>query len=104
MQQNQNQLSRQQNKKAYTLANNSGARYGGASPVSMYQTLDTRAQQKQNRQFVNMTHANNSFYQISDLERKISQAQLNKDEVLSQRLALIENNIDKILSKISKTS
>jgi hypothetical protein len=45
-----------------------------------------------------------STNKISDLERKISQAQLNKDEVLSQRLALIENNIDKILSKISKTS
>lgn len=42
--------------------------------------------------------------EINTLEAKITQAKMKRDQDLSQRLATIEDNIDKILSKISKTS
>ena len=45
-----------------------------------------------------------SLSEINKLESNIAQAQMKRDQELSQRLSTIENNIDKILSKISKTS
>ncbi len=45
-----------------------------------------------------------SLSEINKLESNISRAQMKRDQELSQRLETIESNIDKILSKISKTS